>query len=119
MFFSLSLIILVNAFATAFAAPQTTGQQLSTTTGFTTIPGDKMGAIAYLDSLTSTMIVYQAADTSVHSLIGTGPPVASTNYADGLVLTANQARNDTPMALAVGIDGTVGVPAFHRTVFQF
>ncbi|KAL6718576.1 hypothetical protein ACLMJK_004668 [Lecanora helva] len=108
---SLALITLISTMTTTFAAPQTPAQQFSTTTttGFTTIPGDKMGAIAYLNAQGSTMIVYQAADTSIHSLIGTGPPTSQTKYADGLVLTPNQARNDTPMALAVSNEGTAHI----------
>ena len=93
---AVSLVIM----GSAIAAAQQSGPP------YTTIGGDKMGAAAYLDATTATMVVYQAVDTSVHSLIGTGPPYPN-HYTDAVALNAYVARNDTPLALAVSTDGIV------------
>ncbi|MCJ1301958.1 hypothetical protein MMC08_004759 [Hypocenomyce scalaris] len=48
----------------------------------------------------ATMVYYQAADTSIHELSGTGSPVTGGQYTDSLILAAGQARNNTPLAAA-------------------
>lgn len=86
--------------ASTQAAPQ---MALSATTNVapTVITGDKMGAAAFADRSLSTMVVYQAADSSVQLLSGSGPPTSASSYATSVVLAAGIARNDTPLALAV------------------
>ncbi len=60
-----------------------------------------MGAATFADDYTSTMVVYQAADSSVQLLSGSGPPSSASSYASSVILAAGIARNDTPLALAV------------------
>ena len=113
---SSNALFLATAFmVTANAAPQT-GKQLSARQGSTIIPGDKMGAVTYLNTNQATMAVYQTADTSIYSLSGSGIPTQG-SYTTDLVLTAGSARNDTPLALAVGIEGIVSTsPRLLRTI---
>ncbi|KAI9699653.1 MAG: hypothetical protein M1836_002687 [Candelina mexicana] len=92
------------------AAPQPAAQSepatvdsvtTTTTVGPTVISGDKIGAAAFTDRNNSTYIVYQAKDTSIHSLSGAGPPVSGSTYSTSVILAADVARNDTPIAVAV------------------
>lgn len=82
------------------AAPLVPGTVSSTTTTVDTIvlTGDKMGAAAYTTNYSSTIVVYQAEDTSIHGFFGGGP---ASSYASDIVIAANIARNDTPLAVLV------------------
>jgi len=91
--------ILMAAVASTQAAPQMALSSI-TTVAPTVITGDKMGTAAFSDDYTSTMVVYQAAD-SVQLLSGSGPPSSASSYGTSVILAANIARNDTPLALAV------------------
>jgi hypothetical protein len=92
--------ILMAAVASTQAAPQMALSSI-TTVAPTVITGDKMGTAAFSDDYTSTMVVYQAADSSVQLLSGSGPPSSASSYATSVILAAGIARNDTPLALAV------------------
>ncbi|KAG7004557.1 hypothetical protein G7Y79_00024g055070 [Physcia stellaris] len=86
------------------AAPRiaTVGTSLTTTTvDSLSIGGDKMGAAAFYGADDYTFIAYQANDTSIHLLSGNGPPTTSSTYSDRVILAAQLARNDTPLAVAV------------------
>ena len=95
------IAVLAEIIACVNAAPQTPATVLSTTVSPTVITGDKMGAAAFTGAYDSTMVVYQAEDTSIHSLYGSGPPATGSSYASSLLLAAGIARNDTPLALVV------------------
>ena len=105
MHFSFYVIIpvLASVLDWTLAAPQVPGTVSSTTTTVdnTVLTGDKMGAAAYTTDYSSTIVVYQAEDTSIRSLVGGGPPLSASSYASSLVIAANIARNDTPLALVV------------------
>jgi hypothetical protein len=92
--------ILMAAVASTQAASQMALSSI-TTVAPTVITGDKMGTAAFSDDYTSTMVVYQAADSSVQLLSGSGPPSSASSYATSVILAAGIARNDTPLALAV------------------
>ena len=99
-------IVAIFALAASHAAalPQSTiGETLSTTqnSGPTIISGDKMGTAAFINEQGSTVIAYQANDTSIHLLRGSGTPTDTTSYKDSTILAPRLARNDTPLALAV------------------
>ena len=64
----------------------------------------KMGAATFIDGYSSTLVVYQAADTSVRMLRGYDPPLNTFSYSNALLLAANVARNDTPLAITVEHD---------------
>ena len=111
--------MLLVAAASIQAAPQVSDVSTTTTVGPTVLTGDKMGAAVFLDGYSGTTVVYQAADTSVHALTGSGPPSTSSSYAASVLLSAGIARNDTPLALAV--DNQLGftlVSDFHLS-FSF
>ena len=98
-----TVAILAVAVVSTHAIPQT-GQTLSTTQGPTTIAGDKMSAATFIDGYSSTLVVYQAADTSVRVLRGYDPPLNTFSYSNSVLLAANVARNDTPLAITVEYD---------------
>ena len=95
--------VLASLFDWTKAVPQVPGTVSSTTTTVdaTVLTGDKMGAAAYTTDYSSTIVVYQAEDTSIQSLVGGGPPLSATYYASYPVIAAGIARNDTPLALVV------------------
>ena len=63
-----------------------------------------MGASTHLDSpISSTIIIYQAEDTFIYSLIGSGSPVSLNSYTDNIVLNSNIARNGTPLAIIADV----------------
>lgn len=96
------IILLMAAIAGTQAVPHVSNVARTTTNnGPTILTGDKMGAAALTYGSSSTMIVYQAEDTSVQRLKGLGPPSSSTSYAADTLLAAGVARNDTPLAVAV------------------
>ena len=98
-----TVAILVAAAIRIQAIPQNT-QTLSTNQGPTIITGDKIGAATFIDGYSSTLVVYQAADTSVRVLRGYDPPLNTYTYSNSLLLAANVARNDTPLAITVEYD---------------
>ena len=98
-----TVAILAAAVISTHAIPQNT-QTLSTNQGPTIITGDKMGAAAFIDGYSSTLVVYQAADTSVRALRGYDPPLNTFSYSNSLLLAANVARNDTPLAITIEHD---------------
>ena len=93
------------------AAPQAqvSASSFTTTLSPIIIPDGKIGAAAFVDEFDSTLIVYQAQDTSINSVEGKGPPLPGSNYTSSIVVAAGIARDDTPLALAVegGLNPTV------------
>ena len=104
MYFSIYVIpVLASVLDWTNAAPQVpwTVSSTTTTVDTTVLTGDKMGAAAYTTDYSSTIVVYQAEDTSIRNLVVGGPPLSASSYASNLVIAANIARNDTPLALVV------------------
>ena len=111
-----TVAILAVAVVSTHAIPQNT-QTLSTNQGPTIITGDKMGAATFIDGYSSTLVVYQAADTSVRALRGYDPPLNVFSYSNALLLAANLARNDTPLAITVEYDAAeYGAGPQHNVV---
>lgn len=88
-------------------------QAVTNTAAPTVIPGDKMGAAAFTDGSNSTLVVYQAADSSIQSLGGYGPPLSASTYTASALLAAGIARNDTPLALTTEYKYYTVVSRFH------
>ena len=100
------------------AAPHAQVAAASVTTNLSpiVIPDYKIGAAAFVNEFDSTLIVYQAKDTSINSVEGHGSPLSGSNYTSSIVVAAGIARDDTPLALAVegGLNPTVSNSPYNQ-----
>lgn len=61
------------------------------------IPNNSTGA-AVVSTTGFTRIYYQAPDTSIHELRGSGVPRPGVNYLDSFRIAANKVRTESPLA---------------------
>jgi hypothetical protein len=61
--------------------------------------GRSAAAVVNFDN--GTRIYYQHHDGAIHELSGTGTIFSKAKYTDKVIITADQARSDTPIASAV------------------
>ena len=116
---SLHIVIMATSLALCHAFLQRGRALFAETTKASLVPGPGFAAATTPYTTTSTRVVYQATDGSLHLLDGVGPPVNDTSYTSRRILDPALAKLDTPLAMTTFAGGHVRRSRTRIAAFVF